>query len=61
MTQIMFETFIAIDFDEEMKKASESTEFEKSYELPDGNIITVGNERFRCPEVLFEPSFIGGS
>merc|ERR1712217_481331 len=32
---------------------------EKSYELPDGNVITVGNERFRCPEVLFQPSFIG--
>merc|ERR1711967_63096 len=32
---------------------------EKTYELPDGNIITLGNERFRCPEVLFQPSFIG--
>ena len=27
--------------------------------MPDGNIITVGSERFRCPEVLFQPSFIG--
>merc|ERR1711988_637276 len=32
---------------------------EKYYELPDGNVITIGNERFRCPEVLFQPSFIG--
>jgi len=32
---------------------------EKTYELPDGNIITVGSERFRCPEVLFQPSFVG--
>merc|ERR1712199_67661 len=22
-------------------------------------VITVGNERFRCPEALFQPSFIG--
>lgn len=22
-------------------------------------VITVGNERFRCPEVLFQPSMIG--
>merc|ERR1712130_175479 len=22
-------------------------------------IITIGNERFRCPETLFQPSFIG--
>merc|ERR1712157_181294 len=24
-----------------------------------GNVITIGNERFRCPEVLFRPAFIG--
>ncbi|KAG7222688.1 hypothetical protein INR49_026297 [Caranx melampygus] len=30
-----------------------------SYELPDGQVITIGNERFRCPETLFQPSFIG--
>jgi actin, other eukaryote len=42
-----------------MKKASKSTELEKKYELPDGNTITIGNERFRCPEILFQPNFIG--
>merc|ERR1712050_634000 len=36
-----------------------SSDLEKDYELPDGNVITIGNERFRCPEVLFKPSFIG--
>jgi hypothetical protein len=48
-----------LDYDEEMKKASTTGTVEKSYELPVGNIITVGNERFRCPEVLLQPSFIG--
>merc|ERR1712228_210176 len=52
-------SYIALDFDTEMKAASESSDKEKTYELPDGNIITVGSERFRCPEVLFQPSFVG--
>jgi actin-related protein len=51
--------YIALDFEEEMKKAANSTSVDASYELPDGNIISVGSERFRCPEVLFQPNIIG--
>merc|ERR1712161_24751 len=50
---------LRLDLDTEMKEATESSDKEKTYELPDGNIITVGSERFRCPEVMFQPSFIG--
>jgi actin-related protein len=49
--------YVALDFEAEMKK--DPTDLEKTYELPDGNVITVGNERFRCPEYLFQPH-LGG-
>jgi len=51
--------YVAQDYDTELADAEESSDVEQNYELPDGQVITIGAERFRAPEVLFQPGFIG--
>eukprot|EP00493_Phyllostaurus_siculus_P021636 UN21964 len=53
--------YVAEDYNKELAKAegAGAADIEKQYELPDGKVITIGSERFRTPEVLFQPQFIG--
>lgn len=51
-------TYVSLDYEAELKD-SKSSSMEAQYEMPDGEVITIGAERFRCPEVLFKPSLIG--
>jgi actin, other eukaryote len=51
--------YVALDYEAEMASSLNSSALEKTFELPDGQVITVGSERFRCPEVLFQPSMVG--
>ncbi|EFC39590.1 hypothetical protein NAEGRDRAFT_60876 [Naegleria gruberi] len=52
--------YLALDFQEEMNSVvrEEPTIDRKLYDIPEGNVVTLGNERFRCPEILFHPNMI---
>ena len=51
--------YVALDYDEEMAKAKNSSECDVSYTLPNGNVITLADERFRCAELMFKPHMNG--
>ena len=46
--------YVALDFEEEKKNYKEM-----SYEMPDGTVIKVKDQRFRVPEILFHPENCG--
>ena len=47
--------YVALDFNEEMKKKDWDRDCKIDYTLPTGNALYITDERFRCPELLFQP------
>ncbi|XP_064347883.1 uncharacterized protein LOC105104566 [Camelus dromedarius] len=50
--------YVALDFEKEKVEAS-SPSYAQKCQLPDGQEIDLGRERFFCPEVLFQTDLIG--
>ncbi|KRY38400.1 Actin, acrosomal process isoform [Trichinella spiralis] len=51
--------FVAGDFEHAIITERMNRRLSTSYQLPDGHVIKIGSERFRCPEALFQPSLLG--
>jgi len=51
--------YVALDYDEEMAAFDADDSKHTEYELPDGEVIKFGSQQIRCPEALFQPSFLG--
>lgn len=51
--------YVSMDYDRELKESTKSNQVDTKYQMPDGTDIIVGNERFRCTEILFKPNIIG--
>jgi len=48
--------YVVSDYEQASKEATESSACEKQYEMPDGRKFTLGAERFKIAEALFEPT-----
>eukprot|EP01130_Rhizamoeba_saxonica_P016733 TRINITY_DN7790_c0_g2_i1.p1 TRINITY_DN7790_c0_g2~~TRINITY_DN7790_c0_g2_i1.p1 ORF type:complete len:369 (+),score=74.84 TRINITY_DN7790_c0_g2_i1:1-1107(+) len=52
--------YIAQDYEQELQKYEKNPiEMDSEYELPDGMVLNIGSQRFRCPEALFRPELLG--
>nr|AAM77134.1 actin I [Opisthonecta henneguyi] len=51
--------YVSLDYEQEMKNFNQTNQNDRVYELPDGQTVSIGSQRFRCPEALFKPMLVG--
>jgi actin-related protein len=51
--------YVALDFQKELQTTECTSANDMTYELPDGQKIVIGSERFRCAEALFDHTLLG--
>lgn len=53
--------YVTMDYKSELRDSYNNPgKFERHYEMPDGSLISLGNQRFRCTEYLFRPFEMNG-
>ncbi|KAL6071424.1 actin [Balamuthia mandrillaris] len=53
--------YVALDYEQELLTLPQSTSLKVPYLLPDGSVLNLSEERFRCGEALFRPSLLAGA
>jgi len=48
--------YVAEDYAKELEK--DADELQEEFDLPDGQAVEVAKERFRAPEIMFQPSIV---
>ncbi|TGZ65219.1 hypothetical protein CRM22_005985 [Opisthorchis felineus] len=51
--------YVAMDYDLELRRSLVDDFCEMTYRLPDGQLLRIGSERFRAPELMFNPKMGG--
>lgn len=50
--------YVANNYNDELKFFQENSSKDVNYYLPDGSVVTLNEQQFKCPEALFQPSLL---
>ena len=51
--------YVALDYEQELSKCVQNADLDRTFELPDGTTVTLGDARFKCGEAIFTPELMG--